>query len=232
MEFLIWDYPPTFSITQKNSGSTLQWKSWLYHGHTIWLKPRQLSRYSEWLRAGRPRDRSSNPGRVKNFLFSTSGAHPAYYPMGIGCSFSGGKEAWTWTWPLTSNYCRGQENVDLYIHSPLRLRGVVLNYLSGKTTLSYTIWFPEHQLRIPDVSSGFRNCNWKLRQQADSLTNSAWRCPPWRDSSYTVTNGCGYSHDRESRYRQETKTVYRACHEGCGESFGEGTSLYENDIRN
>jgi hypothetical protein len=30
------------------------------------------SRYSDWLRAGRPRGRRSSPGRVKNFLFSTS----------------------------------------------------------------------------------------------------------------------------------------------------------------
>jgi hypothetical protein len=30
-------------------------------------------------------------------------------------------------WPVTSSQCRGQENVDLYIHSPIRLHGVVLN---------------------------------------------------------------------------------------------------------
>jgi hypothetical protein len=30
------------------------------------------SRYSDWLRAGRRRGRSSSPSRVKNFLFSTS----------------------------------------------------------------------------------------------------------------------------------------------------------------
>jgi hypothetical protein len=30
------------------------------------------SRYSDWLRAGRPRGRSSSPGKVKNFLFYTS----------------------------------------------------------------------------------------------------------------------------------------------------------------
>jgi hypothetical protein len=30
------------------------------------------SRYSDWLRAGRQRGRSSSPGRVKNFLFSMS----------------------------------------------------------------------------------------------------------------------------------------------------------------
>jgi hypothetical protein len=35
-------------------------------------EPRELSRQSDWLRAGRLRGRSSSPGRVKNFLFSTS----------------------------------------------------------------------------------------------------------------------------------------------------------------
>jgi hypothetical protein len=33
-------------------------------------EPGELSRYSDWLRAGRSKGRS--PGRVKNFLFSTS----------------------------------------------------------------------------------------------------------------------------------------------------------------
>jgi hypothetical protein len=32
----------------------------------------QRSRYRDWLRAGRPRGRSSSPGRVKNFRFSMS----------------------------------------------------------------------------------------------------------------------------------------------------------------
>jgi hypothetical protein len=31
-----------------------------------------FSRYSEWLRAVRPRNQISSPGRVKKFLFSTS----------------------------------------------------------------------------------------------------------------------------------------------------------------
>jgi hypothetical protein len=37
------------------------------------------SRYSDWLRAGRPRGRNWSPGRVKNFLFSTS-SRPALGP--------------------------------------------------------------------------------------------------------------------------------------------------------
>jgi hypothetical protein len=36
------------------------------------LPAQVMSRGSDWLRAGRPRGRSSSPGRVKYFLFSTS----------------------------------------------------------------------------------------------------------------------------------------------------------------
>jgi hypothetical protein len=32
-----------------------------------------------------------------------SGAHPAFYPVGTGDSFLGGKAARAWSWPLTSN---------------------------------------------------------------------------------------------------------------------------------
>jgi hypothetical protein len=42
-------------------------------------EPGQLSRYSNWLRAGRRRGRSSSLGRVKNFHFSTS-SRPALGP--------------------------------------------------------------------------------------------------------------------------------------------------------
>jgi hypothetical protein len=54
-------------------------------------------------------------------------AHPTFYPMIIGDSFPCGKPAGAWGWPLTSSWCRGQENVDLYIEFPTRLHGVVLN---------------------------------------------------------------------------------------------------------
>jgi hypothetical protein len=45
----------------------------------------------------------------------------------------GGGSAWSWR--VTSDQCRWQENVDLYIHSPIRLHGVVLTLLSTGTTL-------------------------------------------------------------------------------------------------
>jgi hypothetical protein len=55
------------------------------------------------------------------------GAHPASYPMGARGSFLGGKAAGERSLPLTSCQCQGQENVNLYIHSLIRLHGLVLN---------------------------------------------------------------------------------------------------------
>jgi hypothetical protein len=52
-----------------------------------------------------------------------SGTHPASYPMGTGGSFPVGKAAGSWSWPLTSNLYRGQENMGPYIHSPIRFHG-------------------------------------------------------------------------------------------------------------
>jgi hypothetical protein len=47
-----------------------------------------------------------------------SEVHQTSCPMVTGGSFPGGKAAGAWSWPLASNWSRGQENVDLYIHSP------------------------------------------------------------------------------------------------------------------
>jgi hypothetical protein len=65
--------------------------------------------------------------RVSHIVHTGSGAHPASYPMGTGGSFLSGKAAGAWGWSLTSNYRQGQEYMDLYIHSPIHLHGVVLN---------------------------------------------------------------------------------------------------------
>jgi hypothetical protein len=56
--------------------------------------------------------------------------------MATGGSFSWGKAAGTRS-PLTSSQFRGQENVNQYIHSHIRLHGVVLNYLSTVATLPF-----------------------------------------------------------------------------------------------
>jgi hypothetical protein len=103
-------------------------------------KHMSVSWYSYWLRAGRLRDRSSSAGRLNNFIFSKSsrptlGSTQPPIQWVPGGSFPGGKAAGAWSWPLTSSYCRGQENVDLYVHSPIRLHGVVFNSLSTGTTL-------------------------------------------------------------------------------------------------
>jgi hypothetical protein len=56
------------------------------------LKPRQLSRYGDWLQAGRRRGPSSSPGGG-NIFSSSRLADPASYPKGNGGSFLGIKTA-------------------------------------------------------------------------------------------------------------------------------------------
>jgi hypothetical protein len=48
---------------------------------------------------------------------TSSGAHPASYPMGTRGTSTGSKVAGAWSWPLTSIYCRGFEYVELCLQS-------------------------------------------------------------------------------------------------------------------
>jgi hypothetical protein len=46
-----------------------------------------------------------------------SGAHPTSCPVGTGGSITGDKAAGTWSWQLTSIYCRCQGRMELHVHS-------------------------------------------------------------------------------------------------------------------
>jgi hypothetical protein len=65
------------------------------------------------------------------------GGPPSLLSNGYRSLYPRGKAAGVWNWPLTSKECWGQENVGLYIHSPIHIHGVVLNYLSTGTTLPF-----------------------------------------------------------------------------------------------
>jgi hypothetical protein len=99
------------------------------------------------LRAGWSRVRV--PAGVGNFSFhhrvqTGCVVHPASYPMGARGSFSGGKAAGGWSWPLTSIYCRDQECVEPYIHSPNTLWcGAQLKKRTGTTKNFYVLmqWY-------------------------------------------------------------------------------------------
>jgi hypothetical protein len=69
------------------------------------------------------RIRGSSPGRI----FSKSEVHPTSYPMGTGDSFPGLKPQGREADHSPPTNAEVKKNVDLYIHSPLRLHGVVLN---------------------------------------------------------------------------------------------------------
>jgi hypothetical protein len=93
--------------------------------------PGWRNRYSDWLWAGRPRGRSSSPGRVKIVTSPTvqtgSGVHSTSYTMGTGGSFPGVKRTGHEAHRSPPTSAEVKKNVDLCIHSPIRLHGVVLN---------------------------------------------------------------------------------------------------------
>jgi hypothetical protein len=93
------------------------------------------------LQTKRPRGLILSPGRGKIFLLSTSFRQVVRL---IQSAFLGSKGTGTWSWPLTFNLCRGQEYVDLYNYSPIRLHGIVINKPHQGTNSSYnamtTFW--------------------------------------------------------------------------------------------
>jgi hypothetical protein len=123
------------------------------------------SRYSDWLRAGRPRGRSSCPGRVKNFLFSASSR------LALGST----QPPIQWiSWALSPGYSDRGVKLTTPLHLvprsrkcgsihplPIRLHGVVLNSLSTGSTLSY--------IRCPDGRSEWSR---GLRHEISSSTRT------------------------------------------------------------
>jgi hypothetical protein len=79
-----------------------------------------------------------------------SGAHPASYPMGTRGSFSGVKRLGREADHSLPSSAEVKECVELYLHSPIRLHGVVLSQRTG-TTLPFTFTntknFPHHNIR-------------------------------------------------------------------------------------
>jgi hypothetical protein len=91
--------------------------------------------------------------------------------------FRSGKAARAWSWPLTSSWCEGQENVDLYIHTSICLHGIVLNSLSAGAILLfffflqlYLIWetFIECSLSL------FHNQKWEMKMSNFSMCMTTW----------------------------------------------------------
>jgi hypothetical protein len=105
-----------------------------FYFHWLPYTVRYRSRHIDWLRAGRPWDRSSNSGRVKNFHFSISsmpplGVHATSCLMGTGrLFFSGVKqpECETDHSQLVSRLRKCESRHPL-LHTSIRLHGVVLN---------------------------------------------------------------------------------------------------------
>jgi hypothetical protein len=62
-----------------------------------------ISRYSDGIRAGRPRNRGLFPGRA--IVETVFGSHHAFYPTGTAGPFPGDKATEAWSWPSASIWC-------------------------------------------------------------------------------------------------------------------------------
>jgi hypothetical protein len=93
--------------------------------------------------------RGSIPGRARHFsqfhdVQIASEAHPASCPLDTEGSFLGGKATGMKVTTHLHLVLRSRI-VELYLHSLIRLHGVVLNQLSIRTALSFTFYLPKSQ---------------------------------------------------------------------------------------
>ena len=82
---------------------------------SLFMCTRQVSRYSNWLRAGRYGDRIPVEARFSAPVQTGPGAHPAPYTKGTG-SFPGVKSGRGVTLSPPPFQCRGHEIVELYFY--------------------------------------------------------------------------------------------------------------------
>jgi hypothetical protein len=83
------------------------------------------------------------PARTRNYSLihtvqTDSGTHPVSYPMSTGVSFSG-ESGWGVKLTTHLHLVPRSIKVELWLHSPIRLHGVVLHKLSTRTTLLFCL---------------------------------------------------------------------------------------------
>jgi hypothetical protein len=95
-------FPNTIHNTETETNLPLMFSFILSSDFEFWFQ--EPSRYSDWLRAGRPGAAGvrvpvgSKTFSLLHIVQTGSGVHPTSYTMGTGGKATGG-----WSWPLTSN---------------------------------------------------------------------------------------------------------------------------------
>jgi hypothetical protein len=144
-----------------------------------------MSRYSEWIRAGRPRVGVRVPVGLIVFASPYSPYRlcgpPSLFTMGIGRSFPRDKVTGPWSWSFTSNWIQGQENVDLYIQSTIRLQGIVLTYAQGQLYIYltyYLLFFFSCLVPLSVLACNWFFCCWiNTRTSTKKQQMNFWKIP-------------------------------------------------------
>jgi hypothetical protein len=118
---------------------------------SLYSKPGWCSRYSDWLQAGRPRDRSLSSGMVKKFHLYTSPT-PVLGPTRspIQCVAGALTPEVKLQLVPTSRMCGSVRPLPILIH------GIVLNSLNTGTSLphfTFIVWISWHNIQSPVLIS-------------------------------------------------------------------------------
>jgi hypothetical protein len=123
----------------------------------------------------------------------------------------GVKGAGAWSRQLTFSYCWSPENVNVYIHSPIRLHGVELNKLSTGTDLPFTVNTWNYSIEcLGDWWSMMLKYLWRklLRPNRDIVLIFAWW--DWGKPRNASAKICGFRADIRTEYfLNSCQEVYR-----------------------
>jgi hypothetical protein len=106
--------------------------------------------------------------------------------MSTGVSFQGGKNAGALGSPLISTGCRGQQWVDLHLHSPIRVHGMVLNWTQGHCLFENKVCTDKHVFPLGTCLRG-RNAN---GHRADVTSSDGFLSVLWVWSNDSPMTGC------------------------------------------
>jgi hypothetical protein len=137
------------------------------------------------LRAGWPGFDSHKEREEFSLLHSTqtgSGAHPAFYPMGVRGSFSRDRAAGAWSWPLTSIWYWGQEWWNYTSTSPyVFMAWYLINWAQG-------IYLPMLQTSIKSYSTLKR----ELENNVSRKKVSTWKVSRLKSSWKSLLKKCNW----------------------------------------
>jgi hypothetical protein len=148
---------------------------------------------------------------------------PASYPVGSGGFLLGAKAARTWSWAITFNWCRAQENTGLYINSPMSSwRNACLVKHRNNFTFIRGVVYKKSKLcglsppLVGKVSAKFlqiEDATWSARRIPTALFSDFWARAATNFSKQLLNYNCMLTRLSGPRSRPSTSEKIWQCRE-------------------